>query len=484
VVGLGPAGPAYLTTEVRDLIAGARQTFLRTARHPAVEGLSGFVALDHLYESSSTFAQVYGIIVEELVAAARACAPETIVYAVPGSPLIAERTVELLRHDARVDVTIIPGLSFLDLAWERLALDPLSAGIQLVDAEQFAPQAADRRGPFLVAQCWSQSLLSDIKLSSLYDGEGPVPEVVLLHHLGLEDEQVVRVGWWDLDRALEPDHLTALYIPEISAPALEHEMARLSVLVETLRAECPWDRAQTHASLMPHLLEESYEVLDALREVADDLALTVEGLSVQGETHGDHLQEELGDLLFQIVFHARLAEEEGLFTLADVARGVHDKLVHRHPHVFGDVEVTGAQGVVANWEEIKKKEKGRTSVTEGIPTDLPALLLSTKLQRKALSVGLDAFDAGPTEDLAMQLTELTRMEGDPKLGAAEATLSANSDENEQRIGALLFGLANLARRLGVDPELALRRRALAWRDQVVTHETADPALPMDDVPTH
>jgi tetrapyrrole methylase family protein/MazG family protein len=490
VVGLGPAGPAYLTSEVRDLIAGAQQAFLRTARHPAVQGLSGFVALDHLYESSSTFAQVYGTIVEELVAAATACAPETIVYAVPGSPLIAERTVELLRHDARVDLTIVPGLSFLDLAWERLALDPLEAGVRLVDAEQFARQVANDRGPFLVAQCWSQRLLSDIKLSSLYDGEGPVPEVVLLHHLGLEDEQVRRVGWWDLDRALEPDHLTALYIPEISAPAaLEHEMARLSVLVETLRAECPWDKTQTHASLMPHLLEESYEVLDALREVAGAPAVAAEQVTVEQVAHGEHLCEELGDLLFQIVFHARLAEEEGLFTLADVARGVHDKLVHRHPHVFGDVDVASAQQVVANWEEIKKEEKGRTSVTEGIPTDLPALLLSTKLQRKALSVGLSAFDASATadlatQDLATQLTELTGLEADPQLGTAEATLSGTSDENEQRVGALLFGVANLARRLGVDPELALRWRALALRDEVVRHETGAPALPIPDEPTH
>ena len=146
-------------------------------------------------------------------------------------------------------------------------------------------------------------------------------------------------------------------------------------------AQCPWDQAQTHASLMPHLVEESYEVLDALDELAaaDD----------DGAAAYAHLQEELGDLLFQIVFHARLAEEEGWFTLADVARGVHDKRVHRHPHVFGDVDADTAEQVVTNWEAIKQREKGRTSVTDGIPNGLPALMLSTKLQRKALGVGLD-----------------------------------------------------------------------------------------------
>ncbi len=222
-------------------MASGAQTFLRTARHPAAESLKAFVALDDLYESAATFADVYGAIVEMLVAAATAHAPAAIVYAVPGSPLVAERTVELLRHDPRVDLTILPALSFLDLAWERLGVDPLSCGRPPGGCRAIrAAGRAVQRGPFLVAQCWARSLLSDIKLSPLYDGDGPVPEVVILHHLGLEDEQVVRVGWWDLDRTLEPDHLTSLFIPELSSPAaLEHEMARLSLLVETLPRPVP-----------------------------------------------------------------------------------------------------------------------------------------------------------------------------------------------------------------------------------------------------
>jgi tetrapyrrole methylase family protein/MazG family protein len=478
VVGLGPAGPAYLTSEVRDLMAAAGQTFLRTERHPAAASLSGYVALDHLYESAGTFAEVYDAIVEELVAAATAHAPDTIVYAVPGSPLVAERTVELLRHEPRVDLTIVPSLSFLDLAWERLGIDPLARGVRLIDAEQFAPQVSSDRGPFLVAQCWSQSLLSDIKLSHR-DEDGPEPEVVLLQHLGLEDEQVRRVGWWDLDRSFEPDHLTSLYISELSAPSgPEHEMARLERLVQTLREQCPWDNAQTHGSLMPHLLEESYEVLDALGELDAAPAGTT-----AATTSGDHLQEELGDLLFQIFFHARLAEEEGFFTLADVVRSVHDKLVHRHPHVFAGVDVDNAQEVVANWEEIKKEEKGRSSVTEGIPTDLPALLLSTKLQRKALSVGLPGLDANPT-DLAARLDALARLEADPRAATAEGTRRGGRGDHEQRVGDLLFHVANLARRLGVDPELALRWRALTLRDEVVAREGATAALHNPDTPTH
>jgi tetrapyrrole methylase family protein/MazG family protein len=477
-VGLGPAGARYLTEEVRAWLSRPGQKFLRTVRHPAAEGLEGFVAFDHVYETSDTFGEVYATIVEVLVTAAGAQAPEPIVYAVPGSPLVAERTVELLREDPRVDLNVIPALSFLDLAWERLGVDPLAAAVRLVDAEQFAPAAGDH-GPFLVAQCWSQALLSEIKLYPSDDGDTPAPEVVLLHHLGLDDEQVRRVAWWDLDRTLQPDHLTSLYIPEIPVSGgVEREMARLEALVETLRDRCPWDHAQTHGSLMPHLLEESYEVLDALRELeaaegedgvrSDDVALL-----------SGHLEEELGDLLFQIVFHARLAQEAGQFTLADVAQGVHDKLVHRHPHVFGDVEVTDAQQVVANWEEIKREEKGRASVTEGIPVDLPALLLSTKLQRKALAVGLpDPGARHGVADLTERFGDLMGRDLDPATGTAEATLAARQAETEWLVGDLLFDVADLARRLGIDPELALRGRALAYRDTIVARERAAAGLPI------
>ncbi len=278
----------------------------------------------------------------------------------------------------------------------------------------------------------------------------------------------------------QPDHLTSLFIPELpSPPALDYEMARLALLVETLRADCPWDRAQTHSSLMPHLLEESYEVLDALRRVG----CHPDRDRGRGCTAGDHLAEELGDLLFQIVFHARLAQEEGLFTLADVARGVHDKLVHRHPHVFGDIDAASAEQVVANWEEIKKEEKGRTSVTEGIPTDLPSLLLSTKLQRKATAVGVPGLTTTPP-DLAARVTALARVETDPAVSGADATLRGENIENERHLGDVLFDLANLARRLGVDPELALRWRALALRDEVVAVEAGSTALHMPDRRAH
>ena len=483
MVGLGPAGPEFLSDTVRALLAGGAKTFLRTARHPAAESLCDYVAFDRLYESAETFAEVYAAIVEELVEAAAAQAPEPITYAVPGSPSVAERTVELLRHDPRVDLTVVPALSFLDLAWERLGIDPLGAGVRLVDAEQFAQQYTGDGGPHLVAQCWSAALLSEIKLSAFADDDLVAPDVVLLSHLGLPEEQILRVGWWDLDRTLRPDHLTSLYIPAAAGPAgSAGEMARLEGLVATLRAECPWDRAQTHGSLMPHLLEESYEVLDALAELE---AAEAAGDPSRVAASTGHLEEELGDLLFQVVFHARLGEEAGRFTLADVARGVHDKLVHRHPHVFGDVDAASADEVRANWEEIKREEKGRTSVTEGIPADLPALLLSTKLQRKALSVGMAAAGPGVIgPDLVTRVAALARREVDPAATTADATLAGADEANGRLVGEVLFDVADVARRLGIDPELALRARALAFRDGVVAREAETAAVPIPEGRAH
>ena len=455
VVGLGPADADLLGAGAAELLSRPGRAYLRTARHPAADRVDAARAFDDLYESAVTFDEVYAAIVEALVAAAVDAAPEPVVYAVPGSPLVAERTVELLRADDRIDVAIVPALSFLDLAWAALGIDPVAEGVRLVDAAAFGSIAAAEPGPFLVGQCWSRHLLSEVKLAVPDNTVGPLPRPVLLHHLGLPDEVVATVDWWELDRTLEPDHLTSLYVPALPRAASRRagdEMARLVALMDTLRERCPWDRAQSHASLMPHLVEECYEVLDALAA----LEATEAGHAFA------HLQEELGDLLFQIVFHARLADEEGRFDLAAVAQGVHDKLVHRHPHVFGEVDAPDADQVVSNWEAIKKSEKGRSSVTEGIPSGLPALMLTTKLARKARSVGLEPFDDDAGPETVAALESLARRAGSMR-PAADDPLSYDARELTGEVGELLFAVANLAQRLGVDAEQALRARALALR---------------------
>jgi tetrapyrrole methylase family protein/MazG family protein len=465
VVGLGPAGPDLVGDNAAALLTSARgRAFLRTARHPAAAAFSDLPSFDHLYEAAGTFDEVYDAIVEALVVAAVEAAPDPVVYAVPGSPLIAERTVELLRADGRVAVTLLPALSFLDLAWVALGIDPLAQGVRLADAAANGGALAGQGGPFLVAQCWSRHLLSEVKLAVRDDEGVELPRPVLLHHLGLEDEVVAAVDWWELDRTVEPDHLTSLYIPAFvpaAGLAAGGEVAGLVGLMATLRARCPWDSAQTHASLMPHLVEESYEVLDALAGLAESPG------AGDADAYG-HLQEELGDLLFQIVFHARLADEEGQFDLADVARDVHDKLVHRHPHVFGDVDADTAEQVVTNWEAIKKIEKGRRSVTEGIPAGLPALMLTTKLARKARAVGVEPEDERDGR-AAQTLAALTARAGqtDPQ---SDDPLAGEGGDTQAAVGELLYAVANLAQRLGVDAEQALRDRALSLRSDILAAE--------------
>ncbi|MBO0731903.1 MAG: nucleoside triphosphate pyrophosphohydrolase [Acidimicrobiaceae bacterium] len=433
VIGLGPGDPGLLTSAAVDAVARIPHRWVRTRRHPTAPVVEPAASFDEIYETATEFDEVYPAIVDRLVAAANEHGE--ILYAVPGSPLVAERTVELLRA-APVDVEILPSVSFLDLAWDRLEVDPLAAGARLVDGHRFGIEAAGQTGPLLVAQCDSQRVLSDIKLA-VDDG----PEVTVLQRLGLPDEEVRRVAWADLDRAVTPDHLTSVWLPALAEPVAA-ELARFDALVRTLREQCPWDRKQTHRSLTRHLLEETYEVLEAIDELDRDPAA---GYA--------HLEEELGDLLFQVEFHATLAAEQGQFAMADVARGIHDKLVRRHPHVFG--------GQPASWEEIKRAEKGRASVMDGVAGNLPSLLYAHKVQAKASSLGFDwESSAGPWDKLHEEIGEL-RVALDHSGGGPEV---------DAELGDILFTVVNLARHVGVDPESALRDAAGKFRRRVMSVE--------------
>lgn len=435
VVGLGPSDVELLTVGSREAIERIRVQFVRTRRHPAATFMASAVAFDDVYESGADLESVYREIVERVVTAASDHGE--VLYAVPGSPVVAERTVELLLADPRCAVTVVPALSFLDLTWARLGIDPVAVGVRIIDGHRFAVEAAGERGPLLVAQCDSVEVLSELKLAIDSGIESCMAEgatVTVLQRLGLPDESVREIAWTALDR-VEPDHLTSIYIPEMAAPVAV-ELARFVDLVAVLRERCPWDREQTHQSLRRHLLEESYEVLEA-----------IDHLDVENGTGYEHLEEELGDLLFQILFHSRLAAEEGKFTIADVAATVHDKLRSRHPHVFGDVEVDDADSVVRNWEQIKKDEKGRESVFDGVPDAIPALLFALKVQKKAGS--LTVVDPG-----SMPVTPMLN----------DALVAFGSTPDDLTTGALLFAIVDEARRAGVDPETALRAAALNYRN--------------------
>ncbi|HEV3282073.1 MAG TPA: MazG nucleotide pyrophosphohydrolase domain-containing protein [Acidimicrobiales bacterium] len=484
VVGLGPGGPGLVTVDTLELLRRGPVVILRTGRHPSAEVAPAARTFDHHYEDAETLEGVYASMADDLVAEAKRSGP--VVYAVPGSPMVAESSVaELTRHAAvlagEVPVHIHPAVSFLDVACARLGIDPVEAGVRLVDGESFAIEAAGERGPLLVAQCWSQGVLSGIKLAA---DQADRPRLTVLWHLGLDDERLWELDWDELDRSFVPDHLTSLWVPRFAAP-LAAELVRLDELVHTLRERCPWDREQTHGSLARHLLEEAYEVLEAIDAVtAMDAAGSGPGSAAirGGEPDADghrpteagepavaHLEEELGDLLFQVYFHARLAAEAGRFTLADVARGVHDKLVSRHPHVFGDAEAQTAGEVMANWEVRKLSEKSRTSVTEGIPEALPALALAAKLQRKALAVGMVlpsvADEAVKMADTVARLEKAVR----GPVGHDGADGADGRADKAGELGSLLFSVVNVARSLGVDAETALRARDAAFRKSVEAH---------------
>jgi tetrapyrrole methylase family protein/MazG family protein len=288
----------------------------------------------------------------------------------------------------------------------RLGIDPLDEGVRVVDGHEFATQAAGERGPLLVSHCHRRDVLSEIKLA--VEGEPPA-SVIALQRLGLPDESVVEVAWDDLDRSFEPDHLTSIFVPKLAEP-VGAELVRFAELVRTLREQCPWDAEQTHESLRKYALEETYEVLEAIDALDPDDDATIA-----------HLEEELGDLLFQVYFHATIAAQEGWFTLADVARGIHDKLHRRHPHVFADVAVDGADDVVRNWDDIKKAEKGRTSVFDGIASTLPAVLYVDEVVRKAAKAGMEPpLSLTAAREAAVAAEEALRRDADAFRRDAEA----------------------------------------------------------------
>lgn len=441
VVGLGPGNPGLVTADTLAAINSTDHRFLRTARHPSAHLVPDALTFDHLYESAPSFDDVYSAITEQLVEAANLHGD--ILYAVPGSPLILERSVAHLRARDDIEVTILPALSFLDDVWRALGIDPVETGVRLIDGHVFAEAAAGVTGPVLVAHTHANWVLSDIKLS--IDDPDPDTEVILVHHVGLPDERIVRTTWSEMDREIEADHLTSLYIPSLKVPVAS-EMVKFHQLARTLRDQCPWDMEQTHTSLVRYLIEETYEVVDAISRLDPD-----------DPASDDDFIEELGDLLYQVEFHAAIAEEQGRFTLADVARTAHDKLVSRHPHVFGDVSVGDAAEVEANWEAIKRTEKPhRTGMFDGLVEAAPSLSFASKVQQRAARSGFDWPDvAGPLEKVNEELGEVRHAAsaGDP-----ESTMT--------EVGDLLFAVVNVARHLDVDAESALRSAVHKFRGRV------------------
>jgi tetrapyrrole methylase family protein/MazG family protein len=446
VVGLGPGNDALVTSGTLEVISNIDARYLRTSQHPSAHLVPGATSFDHLYDNADSFDEVYVSIAQALIDAAHEHG--TVLYAVPGSPLILERTVAHLRQQSQVDIDIHPAVSFLDDTWRALNIDPVEHGVRLIDGHEFARAAAGYTGPMLVAHTHANWVLSNIKLS--IDDPDPHTPVILVHHVGLNDEKIVHTTWSQMDKELDADHLTSLYIPLLNTPVAQ-EMVKFHELARTLREQCPWDKEQTHHSLVRYLLEETYEVVDAISHLdPNDASSDID------------LIEELGDLLYQVEFHAAIAEEQGRFTMADVARTVHDKLVARHPHIFSNVEVSSSADVERNWEAIKSAEKPeRTGIFDGVVGASPSLLLATKVQQRAARVGFDWPDInGPLEKIGEEATEV-----------AQAAVAGDPEATMVEVGDLLFAVVNVARHLDVDPESALRAAVAKFRRRVESVES-------------
>lgn len=435
IVGLGPGPFGLLTVETLEKLKGAERLLLRTAKHPTVDELTlrgiRFDSYDYLYEEKNSFTEVYEAIAADCLK--RAEDGEQVLYAVPGSPLVAEKTVTLIRELAgkkEIPVRILPGMSFLEVLYTRLQVDPIT-GITVLDAADISGLRPDGTTALVITQVYNRQVASETKLS-LMEGYADDFLITVVRSLGLPEEEITVIPLYELDRLQQIDHLTSVYVPALGAAAQRFSVNPLVDVMATLRSPggCVWDREQDHASLRRYLLEEVYEVLEAI-ELKDS----------------GKLCEELGDLLLQIVFHARVAEEYGNFTMQDVIDQVVAKLIRRHPHVFGDITVRDAAEVVVNWDAIKKEEKGheRKSVLDGIPVHFPALARAAKLQTKAGKVGFDWDNIAPVwEKLYEELTELQ-----------EAVKQGSRQAMEGELGDILFATVNLARFLAIDAEIAL-----------------------------
>jgi tetrapyrrole methylase family protein / MazG family protein len=441
LLGLGPGDPNQLTREAWELLSSAREIWLRTRQHPTIGALPSSVALhsfDELYENGDTFDQVYAAIVEKVLELGRR--PQGVIYAVPGHPFVAERTcreIVRLARDEGLATRVVEGLSFLEPTYSALGLDPYPR-LTLFDAMElssahvpvFPPDA-----PVLIAQLYSRLVASEVKmtLGAVYPDEHPVR---LVHAAGTRDELVEEIKLFEIDRSEHIGLLTSLYVPMLTEGT---SFEAFQEIVAHLRAPngCPWDREQTHASLRTHLIEEAYETLDAID--SGDFAA---------------MQEELGDLLLQIVLHSQIANEEGEFTVNAVIKGIYDKIIRRHPHVFGEVQLDGVQGVLQNWEKLKEKErsekKAEKGLLDGVPLALPALIQAQEYQDRAARVG---FDWPVVEGVLDKILEEVK----------EVNEATNQEELREEIGDLFFALVNLVRWKKIDAESALRETNLKFK---------------------
>jgi tetrapyrrole methylase family protein / MazG family protein len=444
LLGLGPGDPNLLTRQVWKILENGTEIHLRTKQHPTVVGFPAGLEIhsfDHLYAQIESFEDVYAEIVAQVLELGQR--PEGVIYGVPGHPFIAESTgPEIYRRaqEMGIPVQICEGISFLEPTYSALGLDPFPH-TSLVDAltlmawhhPQFPPDK-----PALIAQIYDQHIAAEVKLTlmNLYPDDQPVK---LVHAAGTINEMIEDLPLYAIDRSPHIGLLTVLYLPPVGKQTAFESLQEIAAHLRTPDG-CPWDQKQTLQSMRPHLLEEAYEVLTAID--SNDPA---------------KVQEELGDLLLVITMLMQIAAEDGDFTSAAVLQGINRKLIHRHPHVFADLAVSGEDEVLQNWEQIKAQERAANGEQEkflldGVEIAIPALTQAQEYQGRAARVGFDWNDVEGVLDKVIEEIDEIR--------AAE-TLEAR----EAEMGDLLFALVNLARWQKIDAESILREANIRFKER-------------------
>lgn len=435
VVGLGPGSKDALTIGVLEVLKNNKNIYFRTEKHPNVEYLKSmgiaFETCDKFYDKYDNFDDIYKAIAEELIAIHEE--KGNLVYAVPGHPLVAEKSVTLLLkfcEEYGIESKLMPSVSFIDAVIESLKLDPIE-GVKIVDAFDIREQVMDKRIGMVITQVYNKFIASETKLA-LCEYYNDDTDIIFVRAAGVEGLESIRtIKLYDLDRQEDIDYLTSIYIPKKTDEIRDFQ--DLVNVMSVLRGEdgCMWDLEQTHESLKRYLIEECYEVIEAIDEEDDE-----------------KLVEELGDVLLQVIFHAQIGREEGYFNINDVIKSITNKMVSRHPHIFSDVKVKNTEDILDNWDDIKKKEKSMTTYTEElkhIPKCLPGLLRADKVQRKAGKVGFDWKDVEPAMEKVLE--ELQEIK--------DVYKGSDMSRIQEEVGDLIFATVNIARLLDIDPEFAV-----------------------------
>ncbi|MGM0396547.1 MAG: nucleoside triphosphate pyrophosphohydrolase [Bacillota bacterium] len=438
VVGLGPGNIDDLTLGAIRRMESGKPNYLRTERHPSVEYMKEigieYTAFDKLYDTKESFEKVYESIVSELTSAAKTHGD--INYFVPGNPMVAEHTVRMLLEQDEYKIEIVSGMSFIEPILEIAGADPVE-GLKVLDGIGLERSRIDINSHQIFTQVYNSRVMSETKLV-LMDILPSEYGVILIHNGGMEEKEIVeRIPLHEIDRSEHIGSLTSLFVPRLDKN--EHKLYDfndIQDIMKRLRGEdgCPWDREQDHLSIRGAILEEAYELVEALED-----------------EDPEHIVEELGDLLLQVVFHAQIGHENGDFNPIQVTSSLANKLITRHPHVFFEKNVDNSKEVVYNWNKIKYANRNITTLSErlrNIPR-LPALLRSYKIQERAADIGFD-WDSieGSSDKISEELAEVLE---------AASIHGPGSLLVESEIGDLLFAAVNLSRFLEVNPEVALGR---------------------------